>query len=259
MKQEITLVILAILLLIFVMVCIIAFLNDRIELRDLLALLSIFPLIGLALFQENIKRFLSSPNLTIIFELKEPICIKCPAIIKREHGVKEDSAYYFRFKVRNVGKSRAKNCECYIESLNIETDNEWITVDNFQPMKLQWSNRADKEFVDIEANSYGSFCDLVHVCRYDIVERNSSDLFIDYGLGVSLPFSQQTRLAANRRYKLNVVIYSENAASEKATFEIYFTGKWQDQPKDMFKEISIKPCNGLIGYIHNPTTPLLIL
>lgn len=241
MKQKIIKIVFAVLLIGFVVLHVMAFLWKKIELKDLIAFLWVFPLIGLALFQEDLKKILSSPELIIVFNLKEPICIKCPTKIRKADGTNEDSeGYYFRFKVRNIGRSRAKNCECCIEALKTKTNNEWITDDTFQPMKLQWSNRPGQEFIDIEANSYGSFCDLVNIDRYNIIKQNSPNLVINYGPGMAVPYSQQSRLEVNKKHKVDIVIYSENITPKKVSFEIEFSGNWQDQPKEMFKEISIK-------------------
>lgn len=215
-----------------------------IKVEHLLGYLWAFPLVVLALFQEELKKYLYAPQLTVNFKLEEPFCLKCPAeVLEPPNTIIDTEAYYFRFKINNIGRTQAKNCECFVESLREFVKGKWEPDKTFQPMNLAWSNgRGEKNgLVDINSNSYGVFCDLVHIGNLDIVIRKSSALFLDYG--VSVPFSQTRRLSINKRYQLDIAVYSENAALTKTTFEIFFSGEWKDESQDMFKEISITQIN----------------
>jgi hypothetical protein len=244
MKQKLLRRLLIILLIAFSVLPFVFLYKCWIKPEHLLGYLWAIPLAALALFQEELRKFLSAPQLTINFKLEESFCLKCPAkVLEPPNTIIDTEAYYFRFKVNNTGRSQAKNCECFVESLRKFVNGKWEPDKTFQPMNLAWSNGRGGEdgLVDINSNSYGVFCDLVHVGHLDIVARRSPDLFIDYG--VPVPFSQIKRLSINTRYQLDVVVYAENAELSKSTFEILFSGNWKDESADMFNEISITKIN----------------
>ena len=240
MKQKTLRRILIVLLIAFGVLPFIFLYECWIKPEHLLGYLWAIPLAALALFQEELKKYLFAPELIMEFKLEEPFCLKCPAkVYEPPNTIIDTEAYYFRFKIKNIGKTQAKNCECFVESLREFRNGKWEADKTFQPMNLAWSNgRGGKDgLVNINSNSYGVFCDLVHIGHLDIVVRKSPDLILDYG--VPVPFSQIKRLSINTRYQLDVVVYAENAELAKSTFEVFFSGKWKDGSKEMFNEISI--------------------
>lgn len=177
---------------------------------------------------------LSSPKLQIEFNLAGPHCLKTP-LTDQQTSQRVGDAYYFRFRVKNNGRSQARLCECVIEKLWQKERNEWVLDKTFQPMNLKWSNsKSTDEFLHINPKMPGWFCDLVHITN--VVEKEK--LWIDYKQPI--PHSQRSLLDQGTEYKIAVSVYCENAKEVKKTFEIYWSGVWRDECEHMFKEVQLK-------------------
>lgn len=226
-------------LLIFLIVLIACIFNGWVELKDFLSLIWFIPLTIVALFQEDLKHYLSAPKLKIEFELKEPYCLKTEmhADCKMPHGgstmIKWD-AYYFRFRIRNMGKSQARLCECVAEKLWFYDQEGWSEDRTFQAINLNWSNAKSKdEFLNINPNSPGWFCDLIH-----LEQGQGRGMKIDYKM--PYPNSQYNEIIPKAKHKILVAVYSENAKPVFKEFEIFWSGDWNDVSEKMFKEVIIK-------------------
>jgi len=235
MKKIITLVI----LIIFIIFLGISFYKKWVELKDFLTLIWFIPLTIAALFQDDIKRFISAPKLEIEFELGPPYCLKTTMKSKvttpdgRIQRFKWD-AYYFRFRVKNRGGSQAKLCECVAEKLWVYGDGGWSEDKTFQAVNLNWSNsKTQDEFLNINPNSPGWFCDLVHL-------ENIPGKMMSIDYRSPFPNSQYAEIVPNIKHKILVVIYSENNKSVSREFEIHWTGEWRDEPNEMFEQVKIK-------------------
>lgn len=208
-----------------------------IQSKDLLNLLWIIPLTIVALFQDKIKNELFSPAILVEFQLKEPFCLK--TIIRHEVNSSvghcfnfNESAYYFRFRIKNKGLNQAKLTECIAESLSRYKDSAWVKDDTFQPINLNWSNaKSLDEFLNINPKCPGWFCDLAHIAE------NQKKMFIDYK--EPYPNSQLNVIEPNIKHRIKVSVYSENAKPVSKEFEIYWSGQWKNNSREMFKEITI--------------------
>jgi hypothetical protein len=218
------------------------YVNKLVELKDILSLFWFIPLTIVALFQDDIKKYLFAPNLRIEFKLEAPYCLKSritsDVIDNRGHHHMRVSqnTYHFRFRIKNAGKTQAKECECVSERLwTSNTKGEWIEDNTFQNINLNWSNAKSQDgFMNINPNSPAWFCDLVHTEEVGM----QSVMHIDYK--EPFPNSQLKIIQPNIRYKILVSVYSENTKPVSKTFEIYHSGQWKDKPEEMLdKEVKI--------------------
>lgn len=211
--------------------------------EKIFTVLNILPLAIIALFQEEIKRRWFAPVLKIDFKLDAPFCSKTPLFWKNQNGnvVKETAAFYFRFGVTNVGESQAKYCEAIIAELKENTDERWQDVDYFQQVNLKWNRgKAEDAFIDINPSPVRLLSDIGFITK----EPGTSDTQLNdrfylnlwYGVGGFQP----RHLLPKKKYRFEIIVVSENARYVTQKFEFFRSGIWKDNPKEMFKEISIK-------------------
>jgi len=244
MKRRSLILIITVLVVIFLILPFYYLIIGSIEVKDLLGFLWVIPLTIIALFQEQLKKELFAPDLQIDFNLRPPYCLKTQikrtAVARTKYGVEMgitptliSNAYYFRFCTKNKGQSQARLCECIAENLWEYKVSKWEKDETFQPINLKWSNeKSQDEFMNINPNYPGGFCDLVHI------EEGHTNLYIDYKQPI--PNSQVAKLQPGTKYRIKVSLYSENASAVSKTFEIFWSGKYENKPEEMFKKITIK-------------------
>jgi hypothetical protein len=188
---------------------------------------------------EIIKRKWFAPNLKIKFSQSNPFC----HLTRRGD---RSPVYYFRFEVKNEGKSQAKFCEAVLEELWVaDISGKFIKEANFSPINLKWSGQPQtKQFIDINPERE-LFCDIGHISSPSI--QNDKELSVFYKDNKDLKFffetpfryfsQQDCVLAGNSKIKIS--IYCENAPKVEKYFQIFWSGKWKDNEVDMFKEIII--------------------
>ncbi|MEW6675892.1 MAG: hypothetical protein AB1348_07840 [Nitrospirota bacterium] len=150
-------------------------------------------------------------------------------------------AYYFRLGVINIGKSQAKLCEAFIDELQEFRDGKWNDVDYFQQVNLKWdSGKLENPYIDTNPSPIRRLVIIGHIYKHrpglDVDDANKFHLDYSYLIGGYQP----RFLSPNRRYRFNITIAAENAASKSQRFELYWSGVWKDDPEEMFKEINIK-------------------
>lgn len=179
-------------------------------------------------------RTLFAPNLKIFFKLDSPYCHKTNA--------GSIPAYYFRFRIVNCYKngrfhyaSQARNCEAVLENIwKYDSSGEPVQIKNFTPVNLNMGPQfaGIKKFIDLNP-SRGVFCDIGHICQSD--SRFSLDMLEHYNVQ-----RQYEYLDPGDEYILQYVVYSGNAKDRTQCFHISWSGKWKENPEDMFRELVIK-------------------
>jgi hypothetical protein len=161
-----------------------------------------------------------------------------------------EPVYYFRFRVKNIGKSQVKKCEVVLENL-------WKPNQEGKPKKFP-------RFVPENLNTVPDF-----VGKQQYIDLNPlRDFYLDIGciyrndpgkncqdvpdyreggrpfrLTALYYFNRQPNCLApckGKKYFLQYGLYSENAGHQKVCFSISWTGDWRDDPKDMSNEIIIE-------------------
>ncbi len=234
----------------------------KITAADFITFLGIIPLGIIALYQEQLKSWFFAPDLQIEFKLEAPFCSKTPFSFGWENhlGKREYSteAYYFRIGVKNIGKSQAKYCEVFLADLKefkVESK-KWEGVEYFQQVNLKWDRGKPQEdafsFADINPSLIRYLSDVGHIYKIkndlDKFNFNSEELkkITEGGRVFSLDFLygiggyQSRELHPNKKYKFTITVVSENAIPVSREFDLLWSGKWEDDPNNMFQEISIE-------------------
>lgn len=188
------------------------------------------------------RKWLIAPKLQIRFTEEPPLC----HLTSRVNGT---DVYYFRFAVKNVGKSQAKLCEAVLEELWVENAaGKLVKEPNFSPVSLIWSV-IRQQFMHINPERE-QFCDLGHLSDSAFQNHPQSQEFLN-----SLPqdrnvmkffFDQQHLLFSQKaylvpgKYRVKVSVYSENARKISIYFRVAWSGVWKSNEKDQFKELVIE-------------------
>lgn len=184
-----------------------------------------------------------APKLKIKFKLAPPDCHQTQW---NEGGIKSP-VYYFRFLVKNIGKSQAEACEVFLEKIFKENSaREMIEDKNFTPVNLKWSG-VRNPIERIIQQDKEMYCDLGRIHHpnhnYQSVYKNISkkeqglNKFV-FELSESRHYSQWDCLIPGR-YKIVVSVYSKNAKKTTRQFSLSWTGKWEDDESNMFNELAI--------------------
>ncbi len=179
------------------------------------------------------RRKYYSPKLDIEFKDEDPYC--------RHEKTEEDlKPYYCHFVVVNSGLSQADDCEAVLEKIwdsSGEKENlEWQERKNWIPVNLKWSaeekNPMRACFKTIYPGGRRYFCD---IARVDLLKKGARFAF-------ELPWtfiSQDTYLPLGK-YKIQISVYSKNAAKVAKDFIIDWCGGWKDTQEKMQKCLKIK-------------------
>lgn len=183
-----------------------------------------------------------SPKLKIQFKLEPPDCHQTQMIGPTINY----PVYYFRFIVANIGKTQAEDCEVFLEKIYKENSAEaMIEIDNFTPINLKWSGVRDP-FKRLIQPGKEMYCDIGRIQHPDhpfySVYRNISEIDKEVNKFIfELPeryYSQWDCLTPGR-YKLIISVYSKNAEKTTKSFGLSWTGRWENNEKDMFNELVI--------------------
>lgn len=231
--------------LLYILLCVIAviyfiaipslFNCGKISAGELISLLSVIPLIALALFQEHFKKWFFAPKLEIQFRLQPPYCSKSPFYTFVEDKLTlTTEAYYFRIRVVNKGVTSAKLCEVVMTELLVENGKVFQPVEYSQQVNLKWDTGKTKDaYITLNPSPVGMLCDIGYISK--AYEPTLFHLEYLYKIGGYQP----DRLAEKVRYRFTIGVISENAKFITKTFGFYWSGVWGNTEEEMFKEINI--------------------
>lgn len=143
------------------------------------------------------------PVLTIEFENKEPFCRHSPII---EYG--KAIGYFLRLRIRNTGKSIARECEGkLVRILNADTREERT---DFDPTNLLWVGHERRDAISIHKRAY-EYLGIVYV------QDNAPKIRISTNeiesRGVSFELERST-------YILDVVLFGKNTEPVEKFFKL---------------------------------------
>ena len=152
------------------------------------------------------------PHLSIFFDANKTYDVAGPPECRR---------YYCHFHVRNTGKDTAKACRSRLMSVSsIEGEGERPVPKFHAPRTLKWDNVRGFARQDIEPGLRAHRSDLCYGER-------GSPLLVFYvdpeerGIGVQTSFPRGY-------YRVRVRVESENADPADATFDVRFSGVWNE-------------------------------
>lgn len=178
-----------------------------------------------------------APNLIIEFKDDDPYC--------RHEKTKEGLGPYFcHFVVVNRGKSQADGCEVVLEKiwdwkgekdhLKCSERESWI------PVNLKWSAEwffERKCFKTIYPGGRRYFCDIGRVNKQTTCKPDN-----DKNFNFELPWtfiSQDTFLEPGS-HKIQISVYSKNAANVTKKFVVKWSGGWKGTQLEMQESLKIK-------------------
>jgi len=183
-----------------------------------------------------------SAKLDFIFFHRPPFCH-----ITQMRGAGVDfPVYYFRFKIINIGKIQADQCEVVVENIwkedETKTFKEFI---GFSPVWLKWSGIQNTRYISIQPDRK-VFCDMGRIHHPDhepesvyrnitAGEREQNKFFFEW----PERFYSQWDCLLSGKYRIKIAVYSKNAKKISKKFNIVWSGIWKDQESEMLNELVI--------------------
>ncbi|MFA5889032.1 MAG: hypothetical protein WCW47_01980 [Candidatus Paceibacterota bacterium] len=154
--------------------------------------------------------------------------------------------YYFRFRIENIGKIQAEQCEAVLERIWKENSagdlKEWA---GFSPVSLKWSGTADSKYFTVQPGRE-FFCDIGHISQpshepesiyYAIKEEQKQQNKFFFELPTR-HYSQWDCLIPGK-YQVQISMYSKNAKKVSKKFGIVWSGVWKNEELEMLNELVI--------------------
>ncbi len=189
---------------------------------------------------EAVRRRFFGARVAIDFRLEPPWC----HLTSTAGGW---PVFYFRFSIKNEGRSQARRCEAVLEGLSVrDAAGQYVREANFFGVNLVWSV-IGSQVTDLnpERRLYCDIGFIPDVGRQDVYfqerpefrqgDRQQSNFFFSQSV---FPFVQKSYVGPGS-YEIEVVVYSENAPTVRQRFRIDWSGRWRQDEKEMFREIVI--------------------
>ena len=207
-----------------------------IDVEDGVGLLVAFGTIGMTFMIvciEVIRPWIRKPEIKIEFANEMPYCRHA----RTEGGLRP---YYGHFVVVNSGQTPADDCEAVLERVwdlrNEKKNSGWEEWRNFIPCNLKWS--AEDRHNDFERACFKTiypgerryFCDIGRV----------DEGYATFNFELCRPFLSQVNYLSCGKYKIQISVYSKNAAKVTEKFVVKWSGVWKEKQKDMEESLKIK-------------------
>lgn len=159
----------------------------------------------LLVFLNTLLKEYQRPALTIEFENKEPFCRHTV----RENEVERYTAYFLRLRVKNTGRSMARDCEGkLVKILDVQPPYERT---DFDPSNLHWAGHGTNNAISIHKKAY-EYLDIIYV------RERMPDIFLCTNQveprGFPLAFPRQD-------YILNIVLFGKNTEPIEKFFKFH--------------------------------------
>lgn len=224
------------------------------KISDWIQIIATLFLGSVAIFGPIVTNWLRRPKLRIVYEQKEPYSVRAEVRSQIDPNVTPEQVYYFQLQIKNEGKTLAKYCEVLVEALwKTDAAGKPRMVTPFTPVSLIIQGATPVRpgghlFVDINPKRT-LLCALGHISSPSYQSREERNSFIptpsenDNELRFLLdlhgfPFNQPNSFAKGT-YIFQVSLYSENAGHCTVYLQLNWTGTWQSETNDMFREIVI--------------------
>jgi hypothetical protein len=214
-------------------------------LAQYLGALATFLAVLVALFKDEILRWIRSPKLTVRVKPEPPDCLLVPSAVVYDHTGERwrGRIYYLRLWIKNVGKGRAEQVQVFVSTLFKENaSGAFAPVAEFEPMNLRWSNYRDPNNPEIFARGisrdFGKHCDFCSISDPD----NPKDELKGYkGQCVAnlqlevVPSGDRHRLPPGN-YILEIRVGAANAVPITMYVQLNIKGSWSPDRETMFRE-----------------------
>lgn len=229
----------------------------------LLTAVGTLTLAGIALFYDKLRAWRRRPILEIAFDLEPPHCNKTTIMYPMTNStltfplsggnltnqpsplLSSVDGYYFRLRIRNIGKSPAEQVEVFASELLYRTANgKFERVASFLPINLLWTH-IKKPYRDAISPGMEKHCDLGHIIdpsnRSSIASEDNTALGVSYtetlfSFDVEVLSYTKSYLIKPGYYQLKLIIAASNSKPIPKTLGINHTGKWFTDEKRMLSE-----------------------
>ena len=202
-------------------------------------------------YAEKFSSWLRRPRLSLIATSAPPDCHR--TIMHRRLSpsqVLSEPCYFFRFRIRNGGRSQARKCEVVVEGLEIaDAAQRFVRFENYTPVRLKWDAHV-QDFVDI--NPGRELICLFFTIPNSVLQKLSAEMReyveldhkhppeIGMVLDVESVLNVQPSRLPSGKYRFLLALYSENAPSLRYQMTVNWSGRWQDSQPDMLRECVIQ-------------------
>jgi hypothetical protein len=154
--------------------------------------------------------------------------------------------YYFRFIIKNEGKTQAEQCEVLLQKIYKENSaGELKEMGGFTPVRLKWSGVGKDRYLTIQPERE-VFCD---IGRIQSASHEPESVFIGitnedreknkFFFEMPERFYAQWDCLVPGKYKIELAVYCKNAPKATKEFYITWSGQWKDREVDMLNELVI--------------------
>ena len=194
---------------------------------------------------ERIKAYLNRPILKIGINLRPPECHKTTALSSQ----KLYTAFWFRFFVKNEGKSNATNLEVIIEKVDKLVEGKWSTFPGFLPSNLVWTHINLPNLKNLLPGTtknvdFGYILDPAGRAS-NPTERNLAHTIsmIDnvFKVNISIQPFNAYNIIEPGDYLFHLITGASNSKACRVKFHLNFKKEWtQDESKMLSEIVSIK-------------------
>lgn len=183
-----------------------------------------------------------SAKLKFIFFHKPPYC----HITKMTGADASFPVYYFRFIIKNEGKTQAEQCEVLLQKIYKENSaGELKDMGGFTPVWLKWSGTEKNRYLTIQPEREV----FVDIGRIQPISYEPESVFREitnddrkknkFFFEMPERFYAQWDCLVPGKYKIELAVYCKNAPKVNKEFYITWSGEWKDKEADMLNELVI--------------------
>jgi hypothetical protein len=203
--------------------------------------------VSVALFKDEVFRYLRRPELRVRIAPTAPDCILSPGIVWDAKGnvTWTGITYWLRLWIENVGNRRAEQVQVFVAELyKRDANKKFVALSDFAPMNLRWSNARDWRNPEIFApgisHKMGKHCDLFSIS--DPSNPRPGEAVKGYE-GQCVGTLQLEVFPSNNRHRLTpgdyilkLMVGAANADPVTTYVELNLNGKWSPDPEEMFRD-----------------------
>ncbi len=199
-----------------------------------------------ALFKDEIFRHLRRAKLSVRITPEPPDCLLSPTAVNNDKGdlLWLGDSYWLRLWIENTGKIRAEQIQVFAAKLyKRDANNQFVSVPNFVPMNLRWSNSRDWKNPEIFASGIshkmGKHCDLCSISD----PTNPQDELKGYKGQCVATLQLEVYPSAPDRFRLppgdhllKLIVGAANADPVTTYVELNLKGPWSPDQQVMFRD-----------------------
>ncbi|MEW6027996.1 MAG: hypothetical protein ACOYZ8_15265 [Chloroflexota bacterium] len=204
---------------------------------------------AVAIWGESIRKWIERPKIIVSFKESNPFCHKTYYRNEAMPNL-DEPVFFFRFKVENTGKTELRRCEGVLSQLwKYDSAGRPQKVSGFIDVSLRWAQNDKLSLADLDPYR-SKFCNIGHLASPQYQQKFESghriiDLPGQHDNKLRFLFEQaeyphsQPNCLIPGTYAIKVILYSENAPPVDLWFQIAWSGNWQDEETEIFRELVI--------------------